>query len=444
VRQTSSIFRLTQSFACLALAATLALAACAGAARAAVVDETQSRQFEEGLALYQNGGFAGALARVEPLAEAGMADAQFLLGTMAMAGAGLDKDEAEAARWFQLAADQGHVGAQNMYGLMLYEGRGVARDFQRSFLYFELAAIAGNQEAAANRLIVAKKLDSQQMEDMQKKAGAMIEQIQTKVAPLVALRYGSGVALAPVGYILTHVKAVQGCDDLRLQFGGVNVAARVIATDPFNGFALLAPQPELSLRGVRLRLDSPALDEIMHVEAYVLDDHGAIVSDRRQTTLLSSPMLQRPDRRYFDLGFASRTGHLGAPVIDASGAVVGVVETDLDPASLAQMIGPPPKELTFALHARLAALLLQINGFAVETVTGSAADGAPTATDDATVQAVVGVECWALSEASNDPPSRQRRAEPRDGSGDGADRAGPEAPPVAADAESDSPAATRP
>ena len=54
-------------------------------------------------------------------AEAGDAEAQFLLGFSYDIGRGVPQDDAEAVRWYRLAADQGHAGAQyelgNMYAL---------------------------------------------------------------------------------------------------------------------------------------------------------------------------------------------------------------------------------------------------------------------------------------------------------------------------------------
>jgi hypothetical protein len=203
-----------------------------------------------------------------------------------------------------------------------------------------------------------------------------------------------------------------------------------------------------------LRLGSPTADEPVHVEAYVLDDYGAIINRRGEARVLGSALLQRPDGRYFDLDFASRTGHLGAPVLDANGALLGLLEPGLDPVSVAQVIAPPPEELTFALRARLALVLFQINGFALDSVAGPVANAAPDATpdavpsaapaasDDSPGQAVVGVECWALREATNNAPSPQHRDQSRSGGDQRVDRTEPA--PASADPEPDPLAATRP
>ena len=44
-------------------------------------------------------------------AEQGHVEAQYNLGTMFEAGRGVAQDDAEAAKWYGLAAEQGHVAA---------------------------------------------------------------------------------------------------------------------------------------------------------------------------------------------------------------------------------------------------------------------------------------------------------------------------------------------
>ena len=58
----------------------------------------------------------------------GHASAQFNLGVMHAAGEGVLKDEAEAVRWFRLAAEQGVADAQNNLGAMYATGKGVLKD----------------------------------------------------------------------------------------------------------------------------------------------------------------------------------------------------------------------------------------------------------------------------------------------------------------------------
>jgi len=52
--------------------------------------------------------------------------AQYSLGVMYANGLGVPEDDAEAARWFRLAAEQGNALAQYNLGFIYDSGRGVA------------------------------------------------------------------------------------------------------------------------------------------------------------------------------------------------------------------------------------------------------------------------------------------------------------------------------
>jgi hypothetical protein len=54
--------------------------------------------------------------------------AQHGLGFMYMHGECVDKDEAEAVKWFTRAAEQGLAGSAMTLGLMYEQGQGVEKD----------------------------------------------------------------------------------------------------------------------------------------------------------------------------------------------------------------------------------------------------------------------------------------------------------------------------
>ena len=61
---------------------------------------------------YESEDFARALEILLPLAEAGIADAQFLLGLMHANGQGVEQNFYRAGKLYRAAGDQGHAGAQ--------------------------------------------------------------------------------------------------------------------------------------------------------------------------------------------------------------------------------------------------------------------------------------------------------------------------------------------
>ena len=61
---------------------------------------------------YESEDFAQALEILLPLAEEGIADAQFLLGLMHANGQGVEQNFYRAGQFYRRAGDQGHAGAQ--------------------------------------------------------------------------------------------------------------------------------------------------------------------------------------------------------------------------------------------------------------------------------------------------------------------------------------------
>jgi TPR repeat protein len=64
-------------------------------------------------------------------------------------GRGVAQDDAEAVRWYRLAAAQGVAVAQCNLGFMFEKGRGVAQDDAEAVRWYRLAAAQGDARATA-------------------------------------------------------------------------------------------------------------------------------------------------------------------------------------------------------------------------------------------------------------------------------------------------------
>ena len=85
-----------------------------------------------------------SIEEVRLSAEQGNAGAQIDLGHMYILGRGVEKDYAEAVRWFRLAADQGDAEAQHLLSQMYSRGAGgVPQDFTEAACWHQLAAEQG-------------------------------------------------------------------------------------------------------------------------------------------------------------------------------------------------------------------------------------------------------------------------------------------------------------
>ncbi|MCH5285388.1 MAG: sel1 repeat family protein [Akkermansiaceae bacterium] len=70
------------------------------------------------------------------------------LGRCYEAGNGVPQSDAEAARWYKLAADQGYAEAQYRLGLCYYHGKGVEANCSEAILWLKCAAAQGDSAAA--------------------------------------------------------------------------------------------------------------------------------------------------------------------------------------------------------------------------------------------------------------------------------------------------------
>lgn len=83
-----------------------------------------------------------------PQAEAGDAEAQFMVAEALRRGAGVTRDLDRAVRWYRKAADKGQVGAQYALGTLYEKGEGVPRDYARAAEWYRLAANLGHHAGA--------------------------------------------------------------------------------------------------------------------------------------------------------------------------------------------------------------------------------------------------------------------------------------------------------
>jgi TPR repeat protein len=160
--------------------------------------------FTEGANAYNARNYALALKEVTPLAQAGNADAQHLLGLMYYMGRGVQRDYKEAfawhykaavqgkadaqyvigamyytgnavpldqkmaVKWFRKAAEQGHAAAQHALGLMYrYHVAGMPQDVVIAYMLWNLAAASGNANATEQRASIARQMTQEQIEEAQ-------------------------------------------------------------------------------------------------------------------------------------------------------------------------------------------------------------------------------------------------------------------------------------
>jgi uncharacterized protein len=103
----------------------------------------QRHAFFEGQKAFIRQDYARAVEIWAPLAEAGMARAQYGIAFMLESGWGVVQDYSEAAFWYKLAAQKGHRKAQFNLGRMYLEGRGTNADRGIGLYWVQSAADLG-------------------------------------------------------------------------------------------------------------------------------------------------------------------------------------------------------------------------------------------------------------------------------------------------------------
>jgi TPR repeat protein len=138
---------------------------------------------EDARAAYQRGEYTTTLGLLRPLADQGIAMAQFNLGLMYNLGQGVQQNYAEALKWFRKAADQGNANAQyglaTMYGL----GQGTPQNYMQALMWYNLAAsnFPANEKERRDKAIKGRDLVSAKMTPAQI-AGGEYHQPQGRMA----------------------------------------------------------------------------------------------------------------------------------------------------------------------------------------------------------------------------------------------------------------------
>jgi TPR repeat protein len=103
-------------------------------------------------------------------AEKGLAEAQSNLGYKYETGRGVPQNDTEAANWYRRAAEQGLAAAQSNLGAEYETGQGVPQDYVLAYFWFSLAAAQSHQDAAKSRDMVAQRMTSAQIAEVNKVA----------------------------------------------------------------------------------------------------------------------------------------------------------------------------------------------------------------------------------------------------------------------------------
>ena len=128
--------------------------------------------------------YAEAARWYQKAADQGDAGAQTNLGSAYANGHGVPQNQAEAVLWWKKAADQGDANAQFRLGFAYFHGQGVAQDQAEAYFWADLAATlnqdAKGKSAAKLRDSIAATLTQVQLSAVQKKCRQWMDAFDTR------------------------------------------------------------------------------------------------------------------------------------------------------------------------------------------------------------------------------------------------------------------------
>lgn len=188
--------------------------------------------------------------------------------------------------------------------------------------------------------------------------------------PTRAKSTGSGFFITRQGHLITNAHVVEGCKEVTVaHIGSSPSSATIVAKDKQNDLALLqagTPVPAIAaLRGAR------QIRQGETVVAYGFPLTGIVSSGGTLTTGTVSALTgSRDDTRYLQVSTQIQPGNSGGPLMDMTGAIVGVTTASLDDAKLVRTTGAVPQNVNFALKADVVRTFLASAGVAAETASG--------------------------------------------------------------------------
>ncbi len=203
---------------------------------------------------------------------------------------------------------------------------------------------------------------------------------------------GSGFIVNRTGVVLTNHHVVDGCRELHVMRNEKPVVATVVATDPADDLAILR-LPEPVADSAPLRGDIPVKPgEAVVVVGFPLQ--GLLSSQASVTAGIVSRLAgPHDDTHQLQITAPVQPGNSGSPLLDASGAVAGIVVAKLNGLRIIKRTGTIPENVNFAVNAKYARALLDRSGVPYQTATADETLSTPAIAERA-LKFTVLVQCF--------------------------------------------------
>ncbi len=181
---------------------------------------------------------------------------------------------------------------------------------------------------------------------------------------------GTGFFVTRQGHFLTNAHVIKSCKSVTARpLGGAAQPASIVRSDPTNDLAVLtisgAPPAVASLRGSQPVRQGESVVAYGFPLSFDLSTGG--ITTNGTVSALAGP---GDDTRFLQMSAPSQPGNSGGPLLDMTGAVVGVVTKGLNSAYYLKTSGNVPQNVNFAVKAEVVRTFLAAVGVTPETSAG--------------------------------------------------------------------------
>lgn len=301
-------------------------------------------------------------------AEQGNPLAQSVLGMMYAVGEGVPQDFRLAACWWTKAANQGVPFAQLNLGVLYAKGQGVPQNYKLAYVWTNLAAAQGNEEAIANRDVIAEILSPQQLYEAQELSTKKQYQIdhpsgpqvsQTPIAKTEKIISGSGTGfiITMDGFILTCYHVIKDAKEVQVVIGRNTFPAEIKRKDPYNDLALL--KIDGSFRAIAFSpKPSATMGQKVFTIGYPNPTIQGVAAKFTEGTISSLTGFQ-DDLRLYQISIPVQPGNSGGALLDAYGNILGVIVAMLDAKTTFRLFDALPQNVNYAVKSIYAKAMLE-------------------------------------------------------------------------------------
>lgn len=350
----------------------------------------------------------------------GDVESQWATGQMYLTGRGVSQSDIEALKWLRLAADRGEADAQLDLARMYKDGKGAPQDYVKAHMGANLAASRGPDRAPWRPLTPDGRSKTRRYyTELRDELAALMTPEQVAEAQVLARNWrptepsdgrgsrapedcaapgterevfvGTGFAVNRRGDVVTNHHVVDGCTQIAVFGSAGQQKVEIIAEDGQNDLAVVGPIKQ-AVASLTLGGDRPKLGQSAIVVGFPL--HGILASSLNVTTGSVSALAGlEDDTRMIQITAPVQPGNSGGPLLDQTGAVMGVVSSKLDVLRTAELTGDLPQNVNFAIRASTLRAFLDANGIEYATHPGGTSLDTVSVAEQAK-KAVVRIECY--------------------------------------------------